>query len=95
MPTVVIAPTDSQCDKIISNVRQVKARGGTLVAIITKGNNSMNDIADHCIEVPDVPECLTPIVVSVPLQLMAYYIAMNKGRNVDQPRNLAKSVTVE
>lgn len=67
----------------------------TLVAIITKGNNSMNDIADHCIEVPDVPECLTPIVVSVPLQLMAYYIAMNKGRNVDQPRNLAKSVTVE
>ena len=55
----------------------------------------MNDIADHCIEVPDVPECLTPIVVSVPLQLMAYYIAMNKGRNVDQPRNLAKSVTVE
>ena len=73
----------------------MKARGGTLVAIITKGNNSMDDIADHCIEVPDVPECLTPIVVSVPLQLMAYYIAMNKGRNVDQPRNLAKSVTVE
>ena len=67
----------------------------TVVAIITKGNSSMNDIADHCIEVPDVPECLTPIVVSVPLQLMAYYIAMNKGRNVDQPRNLAKSVTVE
>ena len=64
----------------------------TVVAIITKGNSSMNDIADHCIE---VPECLTPIVVSVPLQLMAYYIAMNKGRNVDQPRNLAKSVTVE
>lgn len=92
---MVIAPTDSQCDKIISNVRKVKARGGTLVAIITKGNSSMNDIADHCIEVPDVPECLTPIVVSVPLQLMAYYIAMNKGRNVDQPRNLAKSVTVE
>ena len=81
--------------KIISNVRQVKARGGTVVAIITKGNDTMKDIADHCIEVPDVPECLTPIVVSVPLQLMAYYIAMNKGRNVDQPRNLAKSVTVE
>lgn len=95
MPTVVIAPTDSLYDKIISNVRQVKARGGTVVAIITKGNDTMKDIADHCIEVPDVPECLTPIVVSVPLQLMAYYIAMNKGRNVDQPRNLAKSVTVE
>ena len=89
MPTVVIAPTDSLYDKIISNVRQVKARGGTVVAIITK------DIADHCLEVPDVPECLTPLVVSVPLQLLAYYIAINKDRNVDQPRNLAKSVTVE
>ena len=74
MPTVVIAPTDSLYDKIISNVRQVKARG---------------------LEVPDVPECLTPLVVSVPLQLLAYYIAINKDRNVDQPRNLAKSVTVE
>ena len=95
MPTVVIAPTDSLYDKIISNVRQVKARGGTVVAIITKGNDAMQDIADHCLEVPDVPECLTPLVVSVPLQLLAYYIAINKDRNVDQPRNLAKSVTVE
>ena len=74
---------------------QVKARGGTVVAIITKGNDAMKDIADHCLEVPDVPECLTPLVVSVPLQLLAYYIAINKDRNVDQPRNLAKSVTVE
>ena len=90
MPTVVIAPTDSLYDKIISNVRQVKARGGTVVAIITKGNDAMKDIADHCLEVPDVPECLTPLVVSVPLQLLAYYIAINKDRNVDQPRNLAK-----
>ena len=95
MPTVVIAPTDSLYDKIISNVRQVKARGGTVVAIITKGNDAMKDIADNCLEVPDVPECLTPLVVSVPLQLLAYYIAINKDRNVDQPRNLAKSVTVE
>lgn len=95
MPTVVIAPTDSLYDKIISNVGQVKARGGTVVAIITKGNDAMKDIADHCLEVPDVPECLTPLVVSVPLQLLAYYIAINKDRNVDQPRNLAKSVTVE
>lgn len=95
MPTVVIAPTDSLYDKIISNVRQVKARGGTVVAIITKGNDAMKEIADHCLEVPDVPECLTPLVVSVPLQLLAYYIAINKDRNVDQPRNLAKSVTVE
>ena len=89
MPTVVIAPTDSLYDKIISNVRQVKARGGTVVAIITKGNDAMKDIADHCLEVPDVPECLTPLVVSVPLQLLAYYIAINKDRNVDQPRNLS------
>lgn len=95
MPVVVIAPTDSLYDKIISNVRQVKARGGTVVAIITKGNETMKEIADHCLEVPDVPECLTPLVVSVPLQLIAYYIAINKRRNVDQPRNLAKSVTVE
>ena len=95
MPTVVIAPTDSLYDKIISNVRQVKARGGKVVAIITKGNETMKDIADHCLEVPDAPECLTPLVVSVPLQFLAYYIAINKDRNVDQPRNLAKSVTVE
>ena len=95
MPTVVITPTDSLYDKIISNVRQVKARGGTVVAIITKGNDAMKEIADHCLEVSDVPECLTPLVVSVPLQLLAYYIAINKDRNVDQPRNLAKSVTVE
>lgn len=95
MPTVVIAPTDSLYDKIISNVRQVKARGGTVIAIITKGNDAIKDIADYCLEIPDVPECLTPTVVSVPLQLLAYYIAINKGRNVDQPRNLAKSVTVE
>ena len=78
-----------------SEMPTVKARGGTVVAIITKGNDAMKDIADHCLEVPDVPECLTPLVVSVPLQLLAYYIAINKDRNVDQPRNLAKSVTVE
>jgi glucosamine--fructose-6-phosphate aminotransferase (isomerizing) len=95
MPTVVIAPTDSLYDKIISNVQQVKARGGSVVAIVTKGNTSMREIADYCLEIPDVPECLSPIVVSIPLQLLAYYIAINKCRNVDQPRNLAKSVTVE
>jgi glucosamine--fructose-6-phosphate aminotransferase (isomerizing) len=95
MPTVVIAPTDSLYDKIISNVQQVKARGGSVVAIVTKGNTSMREIADYCLEIPDVPECLSPIVVSIPLQLLAYYIAINKSRNVDQPRNLAKSVTVE
>ncbi len=95
MPSVVIAPTDSLYDKIISNVQQVKSRGGTVVAIVSKGNSTMNKIADFCIEIPDVPECLTPLVASIPLQLLAYYIAVNKGKDVDQPRNLAKSVTVE
>lgn len=95
MPSVVIAPNDSLYDKIISNVQQVKSRGGAVLAIVSKGNTSMNDIADYCIEIPEVPECLTPIVASIPLQLLAYYIAVNKGKDVDQPRNLAKSVTVE
>ena len=95
MPSVVIAPSDSLYDKIISNVQQVKSRGGAVVAIVSKGNTAMNDIADYCIEIPAVPECLTPLVASIPLQLLAYYIAIGKGRDVDQPRNLAKSVTVE
>ncbi|MCM1519820.1 MAG: glutamine--fructose-6-phosphate transaminase (isomerizing) [Lachnoclostridium sp.] len=95
MPSVIIAPSDSLYDKIISNVQQVKSRGGHVVAIVSHGNKSMNDIADFCLEIPEVPECLTPIVASIPLQLLAYYIAVNKGKDVDQPRNLAKSVTVE
>ena len=95
MPSVIIAPSDSLYDKIISNVQQVKSRGGAVVAIVSKGNKAMTDIADFCIEIPEVPECLTPIVASIPLQLLAYYIAVNKGKDVDQPRNLAKSVTVE
>lgn len=95
MPSVIIAPSDSLYDKIISNVQQVKSRGGAVVAIVSKGNTAMTDIADYCIEIPEVPECLTPLVASIPLQLLAYYIAVNKGKNVDQPRNLAKSVTVE
>ena len=95
MPSVIIAPSDSLYDKIISNVQQVKSRGGAVVAIVSEGNQAMNDIADFCIEIPEVPECLTPIVASIPLQLLAYYIAVNKGKDVDQPRNLAKSVTVE
>lgn len=95
MPSVIIAPSDSLYDKIISNVQQVKSRGGHVVAIVSHGNSSMNDIADYCLEIPEVPECLTPIIASIPLQLLAYYIAVNKGKNVDQPRNLAKSVTVE
>ena len=92
---MIIAPSDSLYDKIISNVQQVKARGGSVIAIVSKGNRAMADIADYCLEIPEVPECLSPIVASIPLQLLAYHIAVNKGKNVDMPRNLAKSVTVE
>lgn len=95
MPSVIIAPSDSLYDKIVNNVQQVKSRGGSVIAIVSKGNRAMAEMADYTLEIPDVPECLTPIVASIPLQLLAYYIAINKGKNVDQPRNLAKSVTVE
>lgn len=95
LPTVVIAPMDDLHDKIISNIQQVKARGGSVIAIVTKGDKAIKEIADHTLEIPNVPECLSPIIVSLPLQLLAYHIAVKKGCNVDMPRNLAKSVTVE
>ena len=95
MPTVVIAPNDDLHDKIVSNIQQVKARGGRVIAIVTKGDTAISAIADQVLEIPDVPDCLSPIVASIPLQLLAYHIAVRKGCNVDMPRNLAKSVTVE
>lgn len=95
MPSVIIAPDDHLYEKIVSNVQQVKARGGSIIAIVTEGDNEIAKIADHVLEVPKVPECLTPLITSIPLQLLSYYIAINKGKNVDMPRNLAKSVTVE
>lgn len=95
MPTVIIAPNDHLYEKIVNNVQQVKARHGSVIAIVTEGDKEIRAIADHVLEVPDVPECLTPIITSIPLQLLSYYIAINKGKNVDMPRNLAKSVTVE
>lgn len=95
MPSVIVAPKDHLYDKIVSNVQQVKARGGNIIAIVTEGDTTIRNIADHVLEVPEVPECLTPIITSVPLQLLSYYIAINKGKDVDMPRNLAKSVTVE
>ncbi len=95
MPTIIIAPNDHLYNKVVSNVEQIKARGGSIVAIVTKGDKVIRGIADHVLEVPEVPEALTPIVTSVPLQLLSYYIAINKGKDVDMPRNLAKSVTVE
>lgn len=95
MPSVIIAPKDHLYEKIVSNVQQVKARGGNIIAIVTEGDSVIRNIADHVLEVPDMPECLTPIITSIPLQLLSYYIAINKGKDVDMPRNLAKSVTVE
>lgn len=95
MPSVIIAPDDHLYEKIVNNVQQVKARGGSIIAIVTEGDTVIRNIADHVLKVPRVPECLTPIITSIPLQLLSYYIAINKGKNVDMPRNLAKSVTVE
>lgn len=95
MPTVIIAPHDHLYEKVVSNVQQVKARGGYIVAIVTEGDTQISNIADCVLEVPEMPECLTPIITTVPLQLLSYYIAINKGKDVDMPRNLAKSVTVE
>ncbi len=95
MPTVVIATADSIYDKTVSNIQQIKARGGRVMAIVTEGDTVASAIADYVIEIPEITECLSPLLTSVPLQLLAYYIAVNKGRDVDQPRNLAKSVTVE
>lgn len=95
MPSVIIAPNDHLYEKIVNNVQQVKARHGSVIAIVTRGDKEISKIADHVLEIPEVPECLTPIITSIPLQLLSYYIAINKGKNVDMPRNLAKSVTVE
>ena len=95
MPTVAIVTPDVTYEKTLSNVEEVKARGGKVIAVMAKGDETVRKIADYVIEVPATTDCLMPIIVSVPLQLLAYYIAVYKGRNVDQPRNLAKSVTVE
>lgn len=95
LPTVFIAPNDDLHEKVISNIQQVKARGGSVIAIVTKGDTAIPAIADHVIEIPPVAECLSPIIAAIPLQLLAYHIAVMKGRDVDMPRNLAKSVTVE
>ncbi|MDD5911681.1 MAG: glutamine--fructose-6-phosphate transaminase (isomerizing) [Bacteroidales bacterium] len=95
MPTVVIAVPDHTYEKTVSNMEEIKARGGKIIAVIAEGDSHARNSADYTIEIPTTDECLMPVIVSIPLQLMAYYIAVYKGRNVDQPRNLAKSVTVE
>lgn len=95
MPVVVIAPKFGHYDKILSNVQEVKARKGRVISIVTKGDVAIKALSDYCIEIPEIEENLSPLLTIIPLQLLSYYIAIAKGRNVDQPRNLAKSVTVE
>ena len=95
MPTVVIATKEKNYDKIVSNIKEVKSRGGRLIAIVTEGDITVKNIADYCIEIPETSEQLTPLISNIPLQLLSYHIAVLRGCNVDQPRNLAKSVTVE
>ena len=95
MPVVVIATHNAMYEKVRSNIQEIKARKGRVIALVTKGDETISKIADDIIELPDTIECLEPLVASVPLQLLAYHIAVCKGKNVDQPRNLAKSVTVE
>jgi len=95
MPVVVIAPKRGHYEKIVSNVQEIKARKGKIIAIVSKGDTDIANLADHVVEIPDIHEALTPMVTTVPLQILSYYIAVMRGCNVDQPRNLAKSVTVE
>ena len=95
MPTIVIATNGSVYEKTISNIQEIKARGGKVIVVVNEGDCIVAQMADYCIWIPVTAECLTPLLSSIPLQLFAYYIAVNKGRDVDQPRNLAKSVTVE
>lgn len=95
MPIVIIAPKKGHYDKIVSNVQEIKARKGKVIAVVNRGDTQVSEMSDYVIEIPETSECFSPIVASVPLQLLAYYIAVYRGANVDQPRNLAKSVTVE
>lgn len=95
MPVVFIATQDSTYEKVVSNIQEVKARKGKVIAVVTEGDETIREMADHVIEIPAVSEALTPLVAVIPLQLLAYHIAVLRGCNVDQPRNLAKSVTVE
>jgi len=95
MPVVVIATNKGTYDKVVSNIQEVKARKGKIIAIVTQGDKDVKEMADYVIEVPETEEMFVPLIATVPLQLLAYHIAVNRGCNVDQPRNLAKSVTVE
>jgi glucosamine--fructose-6-phosphate aminotransferase (isomerizing) len=95
MPVIVIAPKQGHYDKIVSNIQEIKSRSGRIIAVVTKGDTQVRDLADFVIEIPETSDALSPLITTVPLQLLSYHIAVMRGCNVDQPRNLAKSVTVE
>ena len=95
MPVVVIATHNAMYEKVRSNIQEIKARKGRVIALVSKGDVDISKIVDDVIELPNVIECLEPLIATIPLQLLAYHIAVCKGKDVDQPRNLAKSVTVE
>lgn len=95
MPVIVVATHNAMYEKIISNIQEIKARKGKVIALVTEGDTVISKLADDCIELPETLECLEPLIATIPLQLLAYHVAICKGKNVDQPRNLAKSVTVE
>ena len=95
MPVVVIATQNDIYEKVLSNIQEVKARKGKIIAIVTEGDTKVRKIANHVIEIPETEDALVPILSTLPLQLLSYHIAVMRGCNVDQPRNLAKSVTVE
>jgi glucosamine--fructose-6-phosphate aminotransferase (isomerizing) len=95
MPVVVIATKNGQYEKVVSNIQEIKARNGKIIAVVNEGDETIREMADHVIEIPDSDEAFTPLITTIPLQLLSYHIAVMRGCNVDQPRNLAKSVTVE
>jgi glucosamine--fructose-6-phosphate aminotransferase (isomerizing) len=95
MPVIVIAPKQGHYDKIVSNIQEIKSRSGRIIAVVTKGDTQVRDLADFVIEIPETSDALSPLITTIPLQLLSYHIAVLRGCNVDQPRNLAKSVTVE
>ncbi len=95
MPIFVIATNKGHYEKVVSNIQEIKSRAGKIIAVVTEGDTQVKEIADHVIEIPDTEEALTPLLTTIPLQLLSYHIAVMLGKNVDQPRNLAKSVTVE
>ena len=95
MPVIVIATKKGHYEKVVSNIQEIKSRKGKIIAVVTEGDEEVKSLADHCIEIPDTQEFLTPLLTTIPLQLLSYHIALMRGCDVDQPRNLAKSVTVE